>query len=297
VEALNYHHLFYFWMVAREGSITAASRRLHVAQPTISAQIRSLEKDLGAELFDRSGRRLKLSETGRQALGYAEDIFSLGQELVEAMQSGELGGRGHRLRVGLALVVPKLIAYRLLEPALRENIQIECVEDRLEGLVPRLVNHEVDMIISDAPLSGHTSVRAFNHPLGRSNVTFFGARELAKRHRAGFPASLDGAPFILPLGGALRGALDAWFERKGVRPSIVGRFDDSALTKVFGEAGAGLFAGPSVIEADIRRQYGVEVVGRTDELHDQFYVISVERRLKHSGVVAITNSARESLFK
>lgn len=295
---INYHHLLYFWMVAKEGSIAAAAKRLHLSQPTISTQIRTLESNLGVELFDRSGRRLELTETGRLAYRYAEEIFSLGREMVDVLHERPTG-KPLRMVVGVTYVVPKLIAYRLLAPALAldKGVHVTCQEDKFDRLLGQLARHELDMVISDVPLGPAISVKAFNHLLGSCGVSFFAAPSLSPRLGPQFPACLDRAPFLLPMpGSSVRRELDRWFDKHDMRPEIVGEFDDSALLKVFGQSGVGLFAGPTAIEAEIIAQYGVEVVGRTDEILERFYAITIERRLKHPGVVAISENARQSLF-
>ncbi|EDM78556.1 Na+/H+ antiporter regulatory protein (NhaR) [Plesiocystis pacifica SIR-1] len=295
---VNYHHLLYFWMVAKEGSIAAAAKRLSVSQPTISTQLRTLEDNLGVSLFDRSGRRLALTQTGSVALRYAEDIFSLGREMVDVLHE-RLEGRPLRLVVGVTYVVPKLVAYRLLQPALNlgDGLHVVCHEDKFDQLLGRLARHELDLVISDAPIGPHVSVKAFNHPLGSCGVTFFGAPPLARKYKRGFPESLDRAPFLLPMQGSMvRRELDRWFDDLDIHPEIVGQFDDSALLKVFGQSGVGVFAAPSAIEAEITSQYGVQVIGRSDSIQERFYAISVERRLKHPGVLAISEAAKTKLF-
>lgn len=297
MEWLNYHHLRYFWAAAREGGVTRASERLHISQPAVSAQIRSLEQALGEKLLRRSGRSIALTETGRVVYRYADEIFGLGGELMETLK-GRPTGRPARLTAGIANVVPKLIAYRLLEPALRlsEPVRVHCLEDRPERLLAELAIHRLDLVLADAPLGPAAKVKAYSHLLGECGVSIFGAEALAKTHRRGFPGSLDGAPFLLPTSDAtLRSLLNQWFEARRIRPRIVGEFEDSALLKVFGQSGAGLFAAPSAIEADVRRQYGVRLVGRV-EVRERFYAITVERRLKHPAVVAITEAARKELF-
>ncbi len=294
---LNYHHLLYFWTVAREGGLAAASRRLHLSQPTISTQLRQLEERLGVRLFDRSGRRLQLTEAGKLALRYADDIFGLGRELVDALQ--DRPGGPLRLVVGVTDTVHKMVAYRLIEPALRlpGGVRVECPGDKLDRLLARLAGHQLDLILSDSPLPPQSDVKAFNHPLGHSGVAFFAAAPLAARLRRGFPGSLDGAPFLLPTPGApLRRELTRWFDRHELRPDVAAEFDDTALLKVFGQAGVGVFAGPAVLEDEVARQYKVEPIGRADGLVERFYAISGERRIKHPGVVAISTSARAELF-
>jgi LysR family transcriptional activator of nhaA len=298
IRALNYHHLAYFWMVAEEGTITKASRRLGLAQPTISAQLRTLEEHLEVELFDRSGRTLVLTDAGRVVYRYADEILSLGREMVDVLNERPVD-RPLRLAVGLALVVPKLIAYELLRPALElsPGVLVECYEDKVDRLLTQLASHELDLVISDAPLGPGAAVKAYNHPLGESATTFFAARPLALRLRRGFPGSLDGTPYLMPMGGsAMRRELEQWFDSLRIRPQVVGQFDDSALLKVFGQSGVGAFAAPSVIEKQVRQQYGVEVIGRTDAVTERFYAISAERKVKHAGVLAITDVGRAKLF-
>ncbi|MBL8941859.1 MAG: transcriptional activator NhaR [Myxococcales bacterium] len=295
---LNYHHLFYFWTVAREGSIAAASKSLRLAQPTISTQIRALEEALGAPLFVRAHRRLTLTDSGRVVFRYADEIFGLGRELLEAVRQRPVG-RAVAVNVGLTFVVPKLVAYRLLEPALDATppVTVHIFEDRLSQLLPRLANHELDVVLSDAPIATESNVRAFNHPLGTSGTTFFAVATLANKLRRGFPASLDGAPMLWPMPGSLlRRDLERWLSRQGVAPHVVAEFDDSALVKAFGQAGRGVFVGPTAIEAEIRRQYDVAVIGRTDEVVERFYAITVQRRIAHPAVSAICTTARDELF-
>jgi LysR family transcriptional activator of nhaA len=295
---LNYHHLHYFWSVAREGSIARASRVLRVAPPTISAQLRQLEEALGVELFDRGGRQLALTDAGRLALRYADGIFGLGREMAQAL-AGEVGERPLRLVVGIADVVPKLIAHHLVEPALRlpEPVQVVCLEDKPERLLTALAAHEVDLVLTDAPTGPGLRVRAYNHLLGECSVGVFGTPALARRHGREFPGSLQGAPFLLPSSGStLRLALDAWFEEHAIRPRIVGEFDDSALLKVFGQAGEGLFCAPSVIEEDVVRHYRVRLLGRAASVRERFYAISAERRIRHRAVMAISEAARGGMF-
>lgn len=295
---LNYHHLQYFWVVAKEGSIAAASRRLNVSQPTISSQIKQLESQMGVQLFSRVGRGLEMTDAGRIAHRYADEIFGLGRELVDALHDRPTG-RPPRMTVGLAFVMPKLIAYRLLEPAMhvQGGMHIEVFEGPLDRLLSQLANHELDLVLSDVPMTSAVRVKAFNHPLGSSPVTFFAAPALAARLRHDFPRSLDGQPFLAPMPSAsLRRELERWFETLDIAPEIVGQFDDSALVKVFGASGAGAFAAPSVIEKEVIDQFRVEVLGRTDQVMERFFAISVERRLKHPGVLAISQSAREELF-
>lgn len=296
---LNYHHLLYFWTVAREGSIAAAAEQLHLSQPTVSTQVRKLEQSLGEKLFRRSGRGLVLTEIGQKVYEYADEIFTLGRELVDVVQ-GRPVGKPLRLVVGMPDVLPKLVAYRLLEPAfsMPEEVRIVCLEGKLNDLLADLSRQRIDLVLSDSPVTPAMHVRAFNHALGECGVTFFAAPELAESHRRRFPKSLDDAPVLMPTAtNAVRRSLDQWFDAQGIRPRIIGEFEDSALMKVFGQAGKGVFPAPSAIESEIRRQYHVRVVGRLDEVREHFYAVSVERRLKHPAVIAITDTARERLFE
>jgi LysR family transcriptional activator of nhaA len=298
MEWLNYHHLLYFWVVAREGSITRASDQLSLTQATISAQIKSLEEVLDEKLFSRVGRNLMLTEMGRMVFRYADEIFTLGRELMDTLK-GRPTGRPVRLVVGVADALPKLIAYRLLEPAfkLSEPIRLICWEGKHNHLVAQLAVHEIDLVLTDAPIGSTVKVRAFNHLLGESGVTIFGPAPLAAKYRRGFPRSLNGAPFLLPTDNTtLRRALDQWLESEGIRLTVIGEFEDSALLKVFGQGGAGLFVAPSVIEAEVRRQYSVQIVGRVVAVRERFYGISVERKLRNPAVVAISEAARQKVF-
>ena len=298
MEWLNYNHLLYFWVVAKEGTIAAACEKLMLAQPTISEQIRALEKALGAKLFRRSGRYLVLTDTGRMVYQYADEIFPLGRELLDRLK-GRPTGSPLRFRVGVADVMPKLVAHVLLKPALKlsETVRLICQESTQPDLLAKLAIHELDLILSDSPVNPGLQVRVFSHLLGECAVSIFGTKELADSHRRRFPKSLDGAPFLLPASTtALRQSLEEWFDSEGIRPVIIGEFDDSALLTVFGQTGAGLFASPSVIEKEVRRQYGVRVVGRLESVRERFYAISVERKVKHPAVIAIANAARDELF-
>ncbi len=298
MEWLNYHHLLYFWTVARHGSISRATEELYLAQPTISAQLRALEESLGEKLFARTGRNITLTEMGRVVFRYADEIFSLGRELTDTLK-GRSVGRPVRFTVGIADVLPKLVAYRLLQPALQltDPIRMVCHEGKPEQLLAELAVHGLDLVLSDAPIGPMVKVRAFNHLLGESDVTIFGPAKLAAKYRRRFPQSLDGAPMLLPTETtSLRRSFDQWCESKSIRPFVVGEVEDSALLEVFGQSGAGLFPAPSVIEGEVRRQYGVQTVGRLEEVRERFYAISVERKLKHPAVVAISEAAQQKLF-
>ena len=295
---LNYHHLYYFWMVAREGSIARAAEQLHLAHPTISKQLHQLEVSFGDRLFERVGRNLVLTEFGQTVFRFAEEIFSVGRELQDAVR-GRPVGRPLKFEVGILDVIPKLIAHRLLMPAFRltEAVHVICREGKHDELLAELAVHRLDIVFSDARVTPTASVRAFNHLLGGCGVSFFATTELASKYRRKFPGSLTGAPLVVPTEKtAVRRDLEQWFYSKGIRPRIVGEFEDTALMKVFGQDGIGVFPAPTVIEKEVCRQYKVRVVGRTDAVREKYYAISVERRLKHPAVLAICEAAREKLF-
>lgn len=299
MEWLNYHHLLYFWAVARYGSVVRASTELRLAQPTISGQIRRLEEVLGEKLFDRVGRNLVLTDVGRTTFRYADEIFSLGQDLLGTLK-GRSSTRPLRLTVGVADALPKVLVQRLLEPAFHigRPIQLICREDRVvEDFLGALVGQELDLVLADRPLGPGIKIHAFNHLLGTCGTTFLATSKLAKSSRAGFPGSLDGVPFLLPAAHAtVRRALDQWFEASRVRPSLVAEFDDSALMYAFGQEGKGVFPSPSVFEADFRRAYRVDVVGHAKAVRQQFYAISADRRVQHPAVMAIIKAARREVF-
>ena len=298
MEWLNYHHLLYFWTVVKEGGVAKAAKTLGLTSPTISGQVRALEESLELKLFERVGRKLQVTDDGHLVFRYADEIFHLGRELLDTIQ-GRPTGRPLRLRVGISDVLPKLLCHDLLVPALRlpEPVQIVCHGDKTERLLAELAVQGLDLVLSDVPVGGNVKVRAFNHLLGECGLTFFATPDLARKYRRGFPQSLDGAPLLVPTGDSLvRRSLDHWFESLGVRPRIVAEFDDSGLLKSFGEGGEGIFCAPSVVEAGVRKHYGVHVVGRTEEIVERFYAITVERRIKHPAAVAISASAKENLF-
>ncbi len=296
---INYKHLHYFWVAAKEGGIARAGERLHLTPQTISGQLSLLEQNLGEALFAHVGRNLELTETGRLALSYAEEIFALGGELEEVVRNLP-SGRPLVFKVGVADVVPKSIAYRLLAPALQlpESVRIVCRENSIDFLLAELALHRIDLVIADSPIPQGVNVRGFNHQLGECGISFFAVPELAHKLKKGFPQSLKGAPLLLP--GEMTVAqsrLLKWFDKLHIHPRIVGEFDDSALMKAFGQAGAGVFIAPTPIAAEVEKKYGVVVVGQTDEVLEQFYAISVERKISHPAVTAITETAREWLFR
>jgi LysR family transcriptional activator of nhaA len=294
---INYKHLHYFWVVAKQGGITRASERLHLTPQTISGQISLLEDSLGEALFRKVGRNLELTETGRLVLSYADEIFSLGGELEEMVRNLP-ADRPYIFKVGVVDVVPKSIAYRLLGPALElpDPVRIVCKESSLDNLLAELALHRIDMVIADGPIPAGLGVRGFNHSLGECGVSFLAIDKLAKSLSGNFPQSLNAAPLLLPSEiNLVRPRLMEWLEGLHIHPRIVGEFDDSALMKAFGQAGAGVFVAPSAIAEEAAKQYGVQIVGNTEEVREQFYAISIERRISHPAVSAITETAREWL--
>jgi LysR family transcriptional activator of nhaA len=296
-DVLNYHHLRYFWAVVREGGVTRASERLHVSQPAISAQLRELERSLGSRLYNRSGRSIVLTDVGRLTFQYAEQIFGIGKELVEVVTGRSLP-RPRALSIGIVDAVPKLTVYRLIEPALRLKpaVRVVCVEGKPERLLAELATHNLDLVLSDGPAPASSKVKAYSHLLGESGVGFFGVKSFRPLKRR-FLESLSGVPLLMPTeAAALRRSIDRWFASHEVTPNIVGEFEDSALMKVFGQKGLGLFPAPLALARDIKAQYGAELVGRLEGLVERVFALTVERRLKHPAAVAISESAL-ALFK
>lgn len=298
MKRINYQHLFYFWNVVREESITRACEKLHLAQPTISGQLAVFEQTIGEKLFHRNGRKLVLTDTGRIVYHYAEEIFSIGRELANTL-NGRIAGGGMRLTVGVTDALPKLAVYRLLAPAfsIPEPVQIICFADKAERLLNETALLSVDLILSDTPLMSASSSKAFNHLLGESGITVFGTEQHARTYKANFPRSLSGAPFLLPTNNtALRRALDQWFESEAITPIVRAEIEDSALIKTFGAGGVGLFVAPCSLESEVQKQYGVEIIGRIDSVHERFYAITLRRKLNHPAVTAILNNANNRLF-
>jgi len=297
MEWLNYHHLLYFWTVVQEGSVSKAAGKLRLSQPTVSAQVRLLERTLGQPLFARKGRVQVLTDVGRVVFRYADEIFSIGRELLDTLDSRP-PGRGMQLTVGVANAVPKLLVYRLLRPVLKQPEPIRLVfrEDNPEQLIGQLATYALDVVVANTPAPGYLPVKVFNHAVGESGTAFFAPAPLAARLRRRFPQSLQDVPMMVPTTNSpLRRALEEWFDREGVRPRIQAEFEDSALMNVFGQAVGCVFPAPTAIERDVTRLYGVRVAGRTDAVRERYYVISAERRLKHPGVVAMTTEARNQL--
>jgi len=296
---LNYNHLHYFWTVANEGSIARASELLHITPQTISGQLKLLEEVVGEPLFQRVGRGLVLTENGRLIKQYADEIFTIGAELSQVVRSRQ-PSTSPVLNVGIVNSIPKLIAYRLLEPALsaREPVRVVCLEADLEKLLAELAIHRLDLVISDRPIPVGMSVKAYNHRLGESVISFFSSKRSAARYQRNFPRSLDGGPMLLPVNtNALRRELDDWFDRVDVRPRIVAEFEDSALLKAFGEAGVGIFPAPQAIAAEVERMYNAREIGVAGEVRENYVAISPERRLKHPAVLDIIEVARGQLLR
>ena len=296
---MNFKHLHYFWVAAKAGGIMRAGEQLHTTPQTLSGQIKLLEDWLGRKLFRKSGRKLELTDDGRLALGYAEQIFTLGAELEAAVRQARGGQQVLEFRVGVADSVAKSVAYRLLEPALSvpEPVRLICSEGKFPELLSQLALHRLDLVIADEPMSKRISIKAFNHPLGSTTMSFFCAPALKDKLRGAFPACLNDMPMLIQGASAsVRQQLEGWLTRHQVQPRVIGEFDDGALMTAFGRQGRGVFMAPTVLEAETVAQFGVKVIGRTDELVEEFFAVSVQRRITHPCVVAITDAARGQLF-
>jgi LysR family transcriptional activator of nhaA len=296
---MNFKHLYYFWVTARAGGIMRAGEQLHTTPQTLSGQIKLLEDWLGRKLFRKSGRQLELTEHGRLALGYADQIFNLGSDLETALRQVKGAARRLEFRVGVADSVSKSIAYRLLEPAMSiaEPVKLMASEGKFDDLLAQLALHRLDLVIADEPMPRRVSVKAFNHALGQSALSFFCTPGLKSRVKGAFPACLDGVPMLVPgASSSVRRQLEGWFARHQVAPVVVGEFDDAALMKAFGREGQGVFMAPTVLESETCSQFGAEVIGCTSELVEEFFAVSVERRITHPCVLAITDAARGQLF-
>ena len=297
-DTMNYKHLHYFWMVAHEGSIAKASEKLHITPQTISGQLSLLEDRIGNALFEKNGRGLQLTETGRLVLSYADEIFELGRELNDVLRGAPAIGPSEFI-VGAASALPKTIVYKILEPALHlpHEISLTSREGPVDAMLADLAIHKVDMVLSDTPITNNVSVKAYNHLLGESGLSCFAAPKMARSLKRNFPASLDNTPMLLPTPQyAIRQLIDGWLQDIDVRPVIVGQFDDSALMKSYGQAGVGVFIMSSTIEDEVCNNFNVRVIGRIDDIKQKFYAISAERKVKHPAVAAICDSARSALF-
>ena len=295
---MNFKHLHYFWAAAKAGGIVRAGEQLHISPQTLSGQIKLLEQRLGCALFRKAGRGLEITDEGRLVLGYADQIFALGAELQAKVGTAQRGAPALDFHVGIADSVPKAIAYRLLEPALSvsEHVRLICHEGKFQELLGQLAVHRVDLVIADEAMGRHVSVKAFNHLLGSTAMSFFAAPALRRALRGTFPRCLDGAPMLLQgASSAMRQRFDFWIGTQKIRPRVIGEFDDAALMKAFGSEGRGVFMTPSVLETETSAQYGVRVVGRTSELIEEFYAVTIERRISHPCVAAITDAARQQL--
>ena len=295
---INLKHLHYFWAVASHGSITKASKALHLTPQTISGQLRDLEESIGEKLFAREGRNLVLTETGRMVFSYADEMFQLGIELQDVLD-GQTFGIKITVKFGVAMIVPKLLAYRVLEPVLQmnESTNLICHEAPLVDLLADMSVHKLDAVLSDCPINPSLNIRAYNHSLGGSGITFFSVPEHAKKLEKNFPQNLHDFPFLMPSkSSSLRMNLENWFDQHAIKPRVVAEFEDRALMKAFGERGTGVFTSPQTMEEDVLEKYGVRVIGRTDEIQENFYLISPERRIRNPAVTAITEAARANLF-
>lgn len=296
---MNFRHLYYFWIVAKEGSVTRAAERLGLAIQTVSAQLVLLEKSIGKSLFNVQGRRMVLTEAGRIAMRYADQIFLLGEQLQEALASSEID-QTMRLTVGLSDSLPKLISSRLLEAALSlpERVKLICYEDQFESLLGELSVHKLDVVLTDRPVPAGTPLRVFSHLLGETEISLYGLPELAEKYKTNFPVSLNGAPILLPTrNNAIRGRIDFWLESHDLHPDIIGEFDDNALLHTFGRNGRGLFPAPSLLAKDVLEQFNAVPVGAMPQVREQFYAISNERKIKHPAVEAILTAMHGEVFK
>jgi LysR family transcriptional activator of nhaA len=293
VISLNYNHLFYFWMVAREGSIMRAAQALMVSQPTVSIQLKELERVLGHQLFDRAGRGLKLTESGRIAFNYANEMFSLSRDLLHALDR-QSSTRALKMAVGVVDVIPKRVVRHLLEPALalRPRIRLICREDTGDRLLADLAENRLDVVLSDAPIGTGIHAQGFNHLLSECAISFLAKPSIAAKYRRGFPKSLDGAPMLLPSDHTtLRQGLNGWFDSKRIHPLVVGEFDDIALMLSVGQDGAGIFPYPSIVAPQARDEFHVTLVGETEAVRERFYAISLEQKPSHPAVAAICASS------
>jgi LysR family transcriptional activator of nhaA len=292
---LNFRHLHFFWTVVREGGVTRAAERLGLAVQTVSAQLTLLEQAVGKSLLTQQGRRLVPTEAGRVALAYADQIFLLGEQLQEALGDSDAGRM--RLTVGITDSLPKLVAYRLLEATRHLQVRLVCMEDEFESLLADLALHKLDVVLTDRPVRAGASLRVFSHLLGESAMQLFGVAALAQKYRENFPASLNGAPLLLPTrNNALRGRIDEWLVKRQLRPDVAGEFEDNAMLNTFGRNGLGLFFAPSALAADIGEQFGAVLVGDAPELREQFFAISNERKIKHPAIEAILSAIQQGPF-
>ncbi len=297
MEWLNYHHLRYFWTVAREGGLQQAATKLHVSPPSISAQIRELEEALDVKLFRRSGRRNVLTDAGQIALRHADEIFGLGNDLVSSLKQRPTE-RALKLHIGVADSLPKLVTYEILKPALELSaVHLVCREGKIDELLAQLGTHRLDIVLADEPASSSVKFRAFNHRLGESAVTFCAAPSLAQRLRRGFPKSLDDTPALLPIENSpLRRALESWFRARKIAPRVIAEFEDLALMKVMAAQEHGVVPVPSVVVQEAIDRYGLREIGAAENCREEFYAITAERKITHPVVSLLTGHARRLVF-
>ncbi|GBU15592.1 transcriptional activator NhaR [Polaromonas sp.] len=292
---MNFKHLHYFWVTAKAGGIVRAGEQLHTTPQTLSGQIKLLEMRLGHPLFRKIGRRLELTDEGRLALGYADQIFTLGAEMETALRQAGGGQKVLDFRVGVADSFAKSVVYRLLEPALSimEPVRLICSDGKFPDLLAQLALHRLDLVMADEPMSGRLSIKAFNHSLGSTPMSFFCTQALATSLKGEFPQCLNRAPMLIQgAESSVRKQLDSWLTKHQIHPCVIGEFDDSGLMKAFGREGRGVFMSASMLGAETVTQYGVQVIGRTDEVAENFFAVSVERRITHPCVAAISQAAR-----
>jgi len=297
MQQLNYHHLYYFFVTAREGSIMRAAELLHLTPQTVSGQISTFEDYLGKKLFDRKGKRLILNQQGQYVYSYAEDIFSLGAELLQNLKQQEPGSQ-LLFTIGVTDIIPKVLAFDLFKTCLdhEENLKLVCKEGDLDSLLVDLALNKIDIIFSDQPLPPGANVKAYNHFVGETGMTFFADPSLSKKMQGEFPQSLDKFPMLLPgEKSTQRVELTAWFDRLNIVPDIVAEFEDSALMKLFGQSGYGVFCAPSPIAEHVAEQYQVDVIGASSEITEDFYLISPERKLKHPAALHLFEFASEMI--
>lgn len=298
MQSINFKHLHYFWVVAHEGSIARAGEKLNITPQTISGQLTLLEERFGQDLFVRQGRNLAITEVGRLVLRYADDIFDLGKELTDVLRGVPAIGPAEFI-VSASSALPKTIVYKIIEPALDQphELSLTCKEGPVENILADLAVHEVDMVLTDTPLTSAFSIKAYNHFLGDAPLSFFATAELTSKYSKNFPESLHGAPMLIPTRqNAVRQLFDRWLDDTGIRPNVKGQFDDSALMKSFGQAGLGIFFMPSIIEQEVCNAFNVEVLGTISQIKQRFYAISAERKVKHPAVAAICDTARDKIF-
>ena len=294
VKWINYNHLYYFWMVARHGGVVRASEEMMVSQPTVSSQLKELEKALGHRLFDRVGRGLRLTDAGRVAFNYANEIFSLGHEMLDALEH-QPAAPALLLAAGVLDVIPKPVARRLLAPALQlpQRVRLVCREDKADRLLGDLAARRTHVVLSDSPIGTGVQLQGYNHLLGESGVSLFATAGLAGKYRRRFPKSLNSAPLLLPSDHTeLRRSLNLWFDSRRIHPVVAAEFDDSALMFWFGRTGVGIFPAPTTIEAELCREMNLQLVGRVRDVRERYYAITLEEKPQHPGVVAICAGAK-----